>query len=434
MSVHRSGGAGRGIGSSAAARRSPASARLDGVTPSTRRWIDPRGAIARARESKSGAVTTLATVDESLQSSCVGPLADLPVVVKDMIAVQGFPLGAGSAVRTDAPVERQSAAIVTQFATAGATVIGLANLHEFGFGATGVNLHTGTPANPRMPGCIPGGSSSGSAVAVAEGIVPVAIGTDTGGSVRIPAACCGVVGFKPAYGSYPTEGLFPLAPSLDHIGLLAANVATIAQVHVGLGNEKPLVASPLRIGIPVSDGHSADIQIADSVRDALNRLALDGCQVDEVPWPTTDRTLRLHTAIMFAEAAATHRESLLGRRHLYGTDVRRRLEAGLGIDAVTYVDAQRERATIGLEVAKVLARFDAVITPTVPIAVPAMPIDSNSRLDAQLVRNTHIANLIGVPALSLPIEKEGQPVGLQLVAHSNALLLGVAEYVESVLG
>jgi Asp-tRNA(Asn)/Glu-tRNA(Gln) amidotransferase A subunit family amidase len=159
------------------------------------------------------------------------PLEGSTLAVKDLVAVRGQRIGAGSASRAGAPPESEDAAIVAALRSSGAVVVGLAALHELAFGSTGVNEYEGTPRNPFGSGLIPGGSSSGSAVAVATGAASLAIGTDTGGSVRVPAALCGVVGFKPAFGEYSLGGVLPLAPSLDHAGLLGSSVEIVRRAH-----------------------------------------------------------------------------------------------------------------------------------------------------------------------------------------------------------
>ena len=199
-----------------------------------------------------------------------GCLEDFTVAVKDLVSVAGHRMTAGSSLRSEVPPEPADADVVFQLRSEGAVLIGTTALHEFAFGVTGINHHTGTPINPRAPSGIPGGSSSGSAVAVAQGAARVAIGTDTGGSVRIPAALCGVIGFKPRYGSYSLHGVYPLAVSLDHVGVIARTVGDVETVHAALGHRR---ADPSLSPVSVSSGVSWRPPSRRSPRSASARCA-----------------------------------------------------------------------------------------------------------------------------------------------------------------
>lgn len=257
------------------------------------------------------------------------PLAGLTFAVKDLISVAGHRLGAGSAVRDDAEPEPADAKIVARLRTLGAALLGTTTLHEFAFGVTGLNAHVGTAGNPVDPDRVPGGSSSGSAVAVANGSVSFALGTDTGGSVRIPAALCGVVGYKPSCDTYPTDGVFPLSPTLDHVGLVARDVATVTRVHETLALPVNGTLDVRRIGVVEAELEAADGDVADRVAAAVRRFESGGATVSNVDWPVGDEVFAVSTAIMFSEAAAIHRDELLARPTDYGSDVRARLLQGL---------------------------------------------------------------------------------------------------------
>jgi len=359
-----------------------------------------------------------------------GPLRAYTFAVKDLIAVAGLPLRAGSKVRAGAAPERTDAPIVRALRQAGAVLIGTTALHEFAFGVTGVNHHAGTPANPHDAGRIPGGSSSGSAISVAEGSARIALGTDTGGSVRIPAALCGVVGFKFRRSAYPAEGVFPLSPTLDHLGLLAGSVADVRVVQQALGRAtvEPLV--PSRVGISKAELESCECDVGVKVESALRALSRRGCDVVEVAWPEPEAAFAPSTAIMFSEAAAVHCSDFAHHAEQYGADVRRRLATGLNIPATAYVGAIRQSSRLSTRVGSILSEVDCVLGPTVGMVAPRLAEATDPALPAKLVANTRLANLVGVPALSLPLPGDGLPVGLQLTGSDEAALVGFAGGIE----
>ncbi|MEX2024523.1 MAG: amidase, partial [Thermoleophilaceae bacterium] len=352
------------------------------------------------------------------------------VGVKDLLAVRGQPIGAGSAVRSEAVPEPRDAAIVASLRACGAVVVGRTTLHEFAFGVTGLNLHAGTPANPSAPGCIPGGSSSGSAVAVASGSARVAVGTDTGGSIRIPAALCGVVGFKPAHDTYPAGGVLPLAPSLDTVGLLGADVQDVATVHEALGGRVEGHPPPTRIGVVRAGLEGADAAVAGAVEDALTTVSRRGCELVDVAWPDADAIHAASTTIMFAEAAASHRDAMAASLDAYGDDVRERLEIGASITDAEYAAADRERARLTDVATSALDGVDCVIGPTVGVPPPTGEQAADSGIAARLVAHTRLANLARLPALSLPAPCAGQPIGLQLTASTDRAVLSIARWLE----
>jgi Asp-tRNA(Asn)/Glu-tRNA(Gln) amidotransferase A subunit family amidase len=362
-----------------------------------------------------------------------GPLAGWTVAVKDLISVAGCPLRASSKLRHDAPPQRSDASVVDGLRRLGASIVGITAMHEFAFGVTGINTHTGTPVNPRSPASIPGGSSSGSAVAVAEGSARVGLGTDTGGSVRIPAALCGVVGYKPSFGLYPMDGVFPLAPTLDHVGLLAGSVADVRAVHVSLGFEAAPARAPHRVGIDEAELESADAGVAASVSGAVRALEREGAKVVPVSWPDREATFAISTVIMFAEAAAVHLSNLRSRGADYGADVRARLVQGSAIRAWAYAAALRHRAELRRATLGAMAGVDCVLGPTVAVRVPTIDDARSPGMAARLVDFTRLANVAGTPALSLPLPGE-DPVGLQVTAVDDATLLALCSHVDQVVG
>ena len=362
-----------------------------------------------------------------------GRLEAFTVAVKDLLSVTGHRMTAGSLLRSHAAPETGDAEVVCQLRSEGAVLIGTTALHEFAFGVTGINHHTGTPINPRVPSGIPGGSSSGSAVAVAQGAARVAIGTDTGGSVRIPAALCGIVGFKPRYGTYSVHGVFPLAASLDHVGLLARTVADVRTVHAALGHRLADPAPPSCVGLVRAEVEASEPEVGRECERALRRIA-SRCRVIDVNLPAAGDVFAASTAIMFSEAAAVHGENVVQRRDEYGSDVLRRLLTGRQIPAVAYVAAQSRRQAISRAMNEVLSTVDFLVGPTVPILPPPVVTSATKEVAARLVAFTRLANVAGCPALTLPLTGDGPPVGLQISAATNDATLGAAQFVERLLG
>lgn len=342
------------------------------------------------------------------------------------MAVAGLPLGAGSRARAEAPPEPRDAAVVAQLRGAGACIAGTVAMHELAFGVTGLNEQVGFPAHPADGQRVPGGSSSGSAVAVARGSCDAALGTDTGGSVRIPAALCGVVGFKPAYGTYPLDGIVPLSPSLDHVGLLARWVDHIVGVHTALTGALVRPQLPVRLGVDRVALDAATDTVRAAVDGAVEALAARGCELVDITWPDPARAREVSTTVMWAEAAAVNRNLLDEVPHLLGADVLARLMTGASITSGAYDEAVREAAAITAEVRATLATVDGVVGPTVPVVAPTVETArADDALPARLVSNTRLANLAGVPALTVPLPSTALPVGLQIVANSDTDLLGV---------
>ena len=271
------------------------------------------------------------------------PLRGVSVAVKDNVAIAGFPLGAGSRQREGQPPERRDAAILAELRGHGAIPVGAAALHEFALGVTGINAYAGTPLHPVDPWRLPGESSSGSAVAVANGAAVIGIGTDTAGSVRIPAALCGVVGFKPSYNEYPTSGVYPLSYTLDHVGLIGKDVTTLRRTHAVLTGEVIDVALPRRVAVIEEHLGACDPEVRDRVRRVLDLLSDAGVEVGTAAWPGIERSAAASTFILLPEAAAVHRDALAGAPERFGPDVRKLLAAGARVDPAVHVAALEDR-------------------------------------------------------------------------------------------
>ncbi|MDY7103626.1 MAG: amidase [Actinomycetota bacterium] len=410
-------------------------------TPDTSPWVwrddpDPASGAAIDRPDADG------TGAEGTDAGGRQLLAGSRLAVKDLISVGGRPMRCGSRTRFDAPPSPADAPAVDRLRAAGAVVVGATKLHELAFGVTGLNPIDGTPAHPVDPGRVPGGSSSGSAVAVAIGEADVALGTDTGGSVRAPASLCGVVGHKPARGAVSLEGVQALSPTLDHVGWFTPDVAGARAVAMALSvptsddHDGP-PPNGMRLGVASDVLAAATEPVAASVRAALDRLADDGVELIEVPWPAGEEVWAATTAIMFAEAARVHRRTLAERAALLGPDVRARLVQGSALDLGTYLDARALRVELRRRCLATLAVVDAVLTPATPIVAPTLAEAADPAVAAVIIANTRLANATGLPALSLPIPaavREGDlPVGLQLEAATDGTLLTAAARAEHLL-
>jgi Asp-tRNA(Asn)/Glu-tRNA(Gln) amidotransferase A subunit family amidase len=354
-----------------------------------------------------------------------GPLTGMRLAVKDAVAVAGRPLRAGSASRADVPPEPRHAPIVARLIERGARLVGTTRLHELAFGVTGINRFEGTAPNPLDRTRIPGGSSSGSAAAVGMGLADVALATDTGGSARIPAALCGVVGYK-ASRRLPAEGVLPLAPSLDHLGWCTRTSLDARRVAraLGLAGADPgLPAS--KIGVLSDEGDPA---IRTAFRAALKDLADAGLTVLEIEWPNADLVYAVSTTIMFAEAARVHP---LDSHPMIGPDVRARLERGRTIPEPAYVAATTLKEHLARSFAQLLDRVDVVACPTTPMTAPRLgeAEAGGPPLAATLVRHTRLDNLTGRPAMTLPLNTGG----LHLAARHDAQLLDAAVAIEAIL-
>ncbi|GAA0936433.1 amidase [Kribbella koreensis] len=354
--------------------------------------------------------------------SRTGALAGIPVLVKEIIEVEGLPYRCGSA-SMDGPAVKD-ADVVRRLRAAGAVVIGLSHSHEFAYGCTGTSNRTGPCLNPHDLSRMTGGSSSGAAAAVAAEVVPLAIGTDTAGSVRTPAALCGVVGFKPTRGTLPIDGVWPLAQSLDVVGVLTGSVADAVYAIAALsGGDRAAVSAPL-LGVPGNPEYrDYDAEVSAVWEQALGKLPT--VEVELPDWATT---LRTGVDLQGPEAVANH----MGRStELYQPDVQQRLREAAEVPAWRYVQARATAAELARQLSEVLDHVDAVVVPTVPIVAPLLGDAPDVR--ATLMRHIRLANIADVPAITIPLKTAGLPVGLQVIARDNQKAGAVALWIEAQL-
>jgi aspartyl-tRNA(Asn)/glutamyl-tRNA(Gln) amidotransferase subunit A len=398
------------------------------------------------------AARAAAAASDGLRAAGVvpSPLAGLPISIKDLFDVAGEPTPAGSVALADAPPARVDAPIVTRLRAAGAVIVGRTNMTEFAFSGVGWNPHYGTPLNPwdRATGRIPGGSSSGAAVSVTDAMSAAAIGTDTGGSVRIPAALCGIVGFKPTARRVPLHGCLPLSQSLDSIGPLAPSVACCAAVDAVLAGEEPVLPAAL----PVAGARllaarnyvldDVDGAVGRAYERALARLADAGARVITARVAPLDALPEINAqgGLAAAEAYHWHRALLAAKAAAYDPRVRVRVERGAAMGAADYLEVRRRRAAFQAELGGLMAPFDVMVMPTTPIVAPTMAeIADDSgfgRANVLLLRNPTIANFLDGCALTVPChEPDAAPVGLMLVGRAMAdrRLLALGRGIESLL-
>lgn len=378
--------------------------------------------------------------DEPPPSLGLQPLSGIPFGVKDVIGTAGLPTTAGSKVRVD--LGEEDATVVRKLRQAGAVLLGKLNTHEFAAGGTGENVHFGSPQNPWNLERIPGGSSSGAGVAVAAGMIPFAVGTDTGGSVRIPAACCGVVGFKPTYGRIDLRGVIPLAWSLDHAGIIsrsALDAGCVAEVVAGVfmplalsRRRRPL--SETTVGVPESWLADAAEEIQDAFDESLRVACELGATLRTVQLPAPVELAQLNRVIAYAETSTWHADTYPRYWCLYGANIRGRLEAGFEITAVAYLQAQRQRARWCREVSSWWHEVHAMMVPTLAAPVPTW----EEARGVDLIRFTALANLLGAPAITTPCGVDGNqmPVGVQIVGPPgcDGRVLGIGAALEAGLG
>jgi Asp-tRNA(Asn)/Glu-tRNA(Gln) amidotransferase A subunit family amidase len=372
-------------------------------------------------------------------------LAGLPVSVKDLFDVAGETTLAGSVALRDAPPAASDAVVVARLRAAGAAIIGKTNMTEFAYSGVGINPHLGTPANPADPTRIPGGSSSGAAVSVAIGSCVAAIGSDTGGSVRIPAALCGLVGFKPTLRRVPVQGALPLAPSLDSVGPIAATVDDCLLIDRVIADDPlelpAMELAQLKLAIPedvVLD--AVDSQVAKAFTAAVSRLSAAGAQIVEVPMRMLAEAKDLYLISPY-EAYPFHEALLSQRKHEYDPRVVSRILLGANATDEDKDRLRRARESWRKGLEDVLAGYDAMIMPTVPIVAPtteALLASDEAFFDANrlLLRNTSIINLLDGCAISIPCHREGDlPVGFSLAssALTDARIAAIARLMEAVI-
>ena len=376
-----------------------------------------------------------------------GPFHGIPIAHKDLISTKDVRTTSGSKLFRD-HIPTEDAPIVEKLTAGGAVMLGKTGLHELAYGITSDNPHFGTIRNPRDPARIPGGSSGGAGVAVATDMAFLATGTDTGGSIRIPASFCGVVGLKPTYGLVDRSGIQPLGLSLDHIGPLTRTVAdagiALSAMLDGDARLRPAPASwqYIRIGLPENfyfTHVSSEVRNAvQSVAQAAERL---GARVTPVKVPDIDALNDVGRVILLAEASSVY-QPYFSRREDFGADVLALLDQGRLVPATDYINAQRIRKILVGEFCSLFSKIDCLLTPTTPTTAPLIG-QKQVELDGEMM-DTRLAttrlvrgiNVLGFPALSMPCGKsaQGLPMGVQLIARpfEELLLLALGEALESV--
>jgi aspartyl-tRNA(Asn)/glutamyl-tRNA(Gln) amidotransferase subunit A len=428
--------------------------------------LDGRGRAlnAVARLDPEGALKAADAADAARAAGHeLGPLHGVPLAHKDMFYRAGELAECGAALMRGHRPGR-TATVIARLDAAGAVDVGRLNMVEFALGITGHNAHTGHPRNPWDPARITGGSTSGGAAAVAARLVPATLGSDTGGSIRVPAACCGILGIKPTYGRVSRHGCMPLSFSLDHIGPLAHSAEDLALLLQLLAGRDP--DDPTSSGRPVPDyraglgggvrglrlavaaeglGVPVDASVAGAVENAVLDLTAAGATARPARLPPFDGLNALRRVVMLAECAALHRERMRGHRERYNPETTARMDPGFALSAVDYLRAASARGPM-LErfCAESFADADVLALPTMPVETPRIA-DTETGGDARFVAVANRVgalvgpfNYLGLPALSLPVGRDGNgmPIGLQLVARpfAEGLLLRVAAAYEQTMG
>ncbi|HEX9266187.1 MAG TPA: amidase [Candidatus Limnocylindria bacterium] len=405
-------------------------ARIEAVEPRLNAFVTVTAEVARAQAREA--------TDEIAAGRYRGPLHGIPVAVKDLFATKGIRTTAGSRILADW-VPEADATVVRKLREAGAVLLGKLGLHEFAYGISSVNPHFGDVRNPWDTTKIPGGSSGGSAVAVVAGEAYAALGSDTGGSIRIPASLCGCVGLKPTFGRASLFGAVPLAWSLDHPGPLARTVRDIAVVTAAIAGYDPrdpisadrpapdflagIEEGPhkLRVGVPTDHvWGECDPAIATAVRAAIEALARAGAEILEIRWPRAAAYAKAASAVLGVEARAYHEGTFPGRSAEYGPLVRARLASQGDVDADTYARSMRLLLEArGGAADRDLDGVDVLAMPTVPARAWTIAEAKEIARPSEWTRITRIFDLTGQPAISIPcgMDPDGVPVGLQLAAR-----------------
>jgi aspartyl-tRNA(Asn)/glutamyl-tRNA(Gln) amidotransferase subunit A len=359
-----------------------------------------------------------------------GPLHGIPYALKDNFATRGIRTTCGSKIFANRIPDRDSA-VYKKLAEAGAVLMGKTGLHEFAYGITSNNPHFGAVRNPHDPTRIPGGSSGGSGAAVAADLVFFAMGTDTGGSIRVPASYCGCVGLKPAYGRVSRSGVFPLGLTLDHVGPLTRTVRDAALVMNAIASLQPPASPVRRIGVPenfFTERLAPPVESA--FEQALRNAEAAGCRLVPITVPDPAEINTIGRLILLSEASAVLRP-YLDRRDDFGVDVLSLVDQGRLVSATDYIDAQRLRKLYQKRWARLWESVDIVFTPTTPIQAPligqAIVADEDVRLAS--TRFVRPFNVLGLPAVSIPLTNNRLPLALQIVGQASheVELLALAE-------
>jgi len=417
------------------------------------------GALTRIADPKGEGMRTCLTVYQEVARAAadaadarsragvsLGPLDGAIVSIKDLFDVAGEPTRAGSKILAEeAKPAAADAAIVRRLRAGGAVIVAKTNMTEFAFSGIGANPHFGTPGNPRDRARVPGGSSAGAPVAVADGMCEISIGTDTGGSVRIPASLCGLVGFKPSRQRVPTDGAFPLSYSLDSVGPIARSVAECAKADAVMAGDnfsplEPAAVAGLRLGI--ADGlplDRLDDTVASAFNAAIRRLIGAGARLTHESLSLFDGMSEVNArgGISPPEACAIHRDRLQRRAKDVDPNVLARIERGCAISAADYVYMVHERDRLVRAMDARLAGLDVLLMPATSIVAPTIAEVADTKVfaarNAALLRNTAIVNFFDLCAVSLPLPVgPSLPVGLMLIARNgqDRRLLNIAAAVE----
>src|SRR5438874_6114778 len=414
------------------------------------RIADPAGEGVRALLKVYGReARAVADAQDQLRQSgyVASPLAGIPISIKDLFDVAGEVTLAGSKALDDRPPATADAPVVARLKNAGAVIVGRTNMTEFAFSGVGINPHYGTPGNPYDRSLIPGGYSAGAPVSVADGMAAVAIGTDTGGSVRIPAALCGLVGFKPTQYRVPRDGATPLSTTLDSVGPIGVSVACCALTDAVMAGEKPeapaaITPVGLRLGVPKTVMlDDLDAAVAAAFEQAVSVLSRAGARITELPLEMLGELPRINVkgGLPVAEAFAWHEHLIKRRGQDYDPRIRTRIERGREMTAAEYIRLLEARANFSHRFDAETAGFDALLAPTVALTAPPIAAfardEDYARLNMKLLRNTAIINFLDRCALTLPIQEPGTaPVGLMVVGRhgEDRRLLAIGSGIETV--
>ena len=412
---------------------------------------DGEGERVYLRTDRQGALAAAQAFDALRAAGLApSPYAGIPISVKDLFDLAGQPTPAGSVALADSTPAQADAPAIARLRQAGFVVLGRTNMTEFAFSGLGLNPHFGTPASPWDRGTrrIPGGSSSGAAVSVSDGMAHAGIGSDTGGSCRIPAALCGIVGCKPTAATVPLEGAFPLSPTLDSIGPLARSVDCCRILHgVMSGLAIPEIAMPLkglRLAVPQAVAlNGLDATVAADFERTLAALSRAGAVITELPVAAFGRigAIGARTTFPTAEAYAHHRDLIAEKGGAYDPRVRSRIQRGEAATAADYIDLLNARAAFIADVEREIAPFDALVMPTVPVVAPTIAElegddEAFTRMNLLMLRNPALINMLDGCSISLPMHRPAEaPTGLMLSAAGgrDASLFAVAAAVETAL-
>lgn len=402
----------------------------------------PQAALERARDAEL----------EIQSGEYRGPLHGIPFALKDLFETHGIRTTAGSLFYTDW-IPEDDGAVVQRLNSAGMVNLGKLNMHEIALGVTNNNPHFGACHNPWKLDCTPGGSSGGSGAALAAGMCMGALGSDTGGSIRIPASLCGVVGLKPTFGRVSLRGVVPLSWNLDHPGPMARRVSDLAVILQIIAGYDP--EDPASLDVPVPDYlaqlegsvrgwrvalaedsffSKADPEVREAVRAAADVFAGLGAQVSQVEFPGAHEAAKANGLMVTSDAAAFHHERLQTQREKFGVDVRQRLETGAAFSSGEYILARRTQAILRRQFERFFDDFDLLLTATTPIAAPPLEGPDAVEQAGRLTRFSSPFNLTGLPAISLPCGYTGHglPIGLQIITRplGEAALLRAANAYE----